>query len=550
MTSKQYIPLLIVTATCSFAFKANAQDTIKRKTIDITSTFKPVLKEAVKINFDAAPPAQDTSMPALKYIVPQQQLFLNYQPVALNPVALQIDSVTSWQSSNYIKIGVGNVHIPFIQAGFSFGDSKSKFFNVFAQQYNSKGSLPFQKNNHTSVGLNGTLKTPKNLEWTGKLGFKSEDYFLYGYQPATLVFTKEQLRQRYQTVNGGVSLRNLTETTYGLSYNPSLNVSVFSGNTNKNKATESNTVLNLPLQKSIGKTFGINLGFTADLTNYRPAAKNTVNNNLYYISPSLLFKTPNFYMQTGAIPSWDNKKFRLLPNIMADITTNDKALTIQLGYIGYYNKGSYQRFADINPWIAKPALLLNTRVQEVYGGFKGSFLGHFTYSAKVGFNKFRNMPLFVNDSIDGKTFYTVYSSAIDQLQMHGELGYTMGETFTGKAGFTFNQFSKIRDQQRVWGIVPLEFNAGIRVKVLKDLFVKTDLYAFDGTPYVTTKTREARKGDKGFDLSAGIEFKILKQVNLWLQMNNLLNNKYERWHQYPVYGFNMLGGVVFNFNQQ
>jgi hypothetical protein len=40
-----------------------AQDTTKRKTIDITSSFKPVLREAVKINFNAAPPALDTSRP-------------------------------------------------------------------------------------------------------------------------------------------------------------------------------------------------------------------------------------------------------------------------------------------------------------------------------------------------------------------------------------------------------------------------------------------------------------------------------------------------------
>jgi hypothetical protein len=33
-------------------------------------------------------------------------------------------------------------------------------------------------------------------------------------------------------------------------------------------------------------------------------------------------------------------------------------------------------------------------------------------------------------------------------------------------------------------------------------------------------------------------------------MNNIFNNKYERWHQYPVYGFNILGGIVFRFDQK
>jgi len=32
-------------------------------------------------------------------------------------------------------------------------------------------------------------------------------------------------------------------------------------------------------------------------------------------------------------------------------------------------------------------------------------------------------------------------------------------------------------------------------------------------------------------------------------MNNILNNRYERWNQYEVFGFNILGGIVYSFNQ-
>jgi hypothetical protein len=47
---------------------------------------------------------------------------------------------------------------------------------------------------------------------------------------------------------------------------------------------------------------------------------------------------------------------------MADITTDDKRVTLQVGLIGYFNKGSYQRFANINPWLAQPDSLANDRV--------------------------------------------------------------------------------------------------------------------------------------------------------------------------------------------
>lgn len=527
----------------------NAQDSTKKKTINITSTFKPVLREAVKINFTAAPPAIDSSTPRLAYSIPQHQLYFNYQPVALSPVALQVDSIAAWQNSNYVKVGVGNVHLPFIQAGFSFGDGKSTFLNVFAQHYNSKGSLDFQKNTLSQVMATGTLKTKSNLEWTAKLGYKIEDCFLYGYQPKTLPFGKDQLKEKYQTFNTGIALRNMEANTYGISYNPSLNINMFSGETNNVKATESNTVLNLPLEKSIGKLLGIKLGFTADMTRYNPAVKNDIVNNVYTVPASLFFKSPNFYMQTGVIPSWDNKVFTLLPNFMADITTKDKRFTIQAGWIGYYEKGSYQRYANLNPWIAQPTSLLNTRVREIYGGFKGSLANHFIYSAKVAYNRYHNMPLFVNDTTDGKTFTTLYSPTLDAIQIHGEIGYNKGEDFSARAGLTVNQFSKVQGQEKAWGLLPVELNAGLRWQVIKDLYVKTDMYVFDGAEYRTIN-KEARKGSGGFDMNVGAEFKIARNLNLWLQMNNLFNNKYERWNQYQVYGFNILGGVVFSFNHK
>ncbi len=481
-----------------------AQDTLKRKTIEITSTFKPVLRDAVKINFNAAPPAVDSSRPSLKYNLPVQNLSFTYVPVPLKPVALDAGADSAWKYSNYIKAGVGNVHLPFLQSGFSFGDGKNTYFNVFAKHLSSKGSLPFQKNSQTAARAEATYKTPKNLEWNAAVGFKSDDYFFYGYQPATLVFDKEELRQRFQTFIGKISLRNIEPTTYGLNYNPDFKTSVFSGKNEFRKATESNTVLNLPLQKSIGKTFGIKLGVTADLTSYRPANKTKIQNNLYYFSPSLLLKTPNLYMEAGLIPSWDNGVFATLPNFMADITTNDKRFTLQLGWIGYYNKGSYERFASINPWIMQPDQLLNTRVQERYAGFKGSVLNHFTYSAKAGFVSYRNMPLFINDSTDGKTFLTVYSSSLEAIQFHGEIGYTQGETFSAAAKLTWNQYSKIKDQTRAWGLIPLELDVNFNWEVLHNVWLKSDLFAWDGAAYQTSK-KEARKGEGAFDLNAGLD---------------------------------------------
>ena len=529
---------------------AFAQDP-KKKTIDITSTFKPVLREAVKINFNAAPPVADTARKKLAYDIPVQNLLFAYQPADLKPVALQVDSLNAWEYSNYVKAGIGNVHQPYIQAGFSFGNSTNSYFNVFANHYTSKGDLPFQKNSLTSVGLTGTVRTIKNHEWNGQIGFKSEDYYLYGYEPKTLNFSKEQLLQRFQTFGGKLHFRNYVPTEFGLLYNPNIAISVFANNMNP-RGSEANTVLNLPLEKSFGQTWGFKIGVTADLTGFNRGGDKdakTINNNLYLISPAVLYKTSSVYVHGGITPSWDQRKFNLLPNIMVDFTIPDQPFTVQVGWIGYYNKGSYQRFADINPWIAQPDSLLNTRVQERYIGIKGSAGKHLTYNAKLGFNLYKNMNLFVNDTIDGKTFQTIYEPSMEALHLHGELAYTQGEAFSVVGKLDFNQYTKLQREEKAWGMLPIEFTTALKWRLMKDLWLRSDIFLWDGAQY-KGKNLDNYKGEGGFDWSAGLEFRITRQLNLWVQMNNIFNNRYERWNQYEAYGFNILGGIVYSFGQK
>jgi hypothetical protein len=526
----------------------HAQDSAKRKTIDITSQFKPVLREAAKLNFHASPSLADTSRPKLNYDIPSKFLLLSYQPGELKPVALQPDSVLQWHNDNYIKLGVGSVHLPYIKTGFSFGDGKSTFFNIFADEFISKGKLEYQRNSLTDIKLTGTVKTQNNLEWDGALNYKFDGNYLYGFKPDTLKFSKDDLKQNFQTFGGRLSMHNMVPTEFGLTYNPNVSVSVFSDN-HSPQATEANTVLNLPLRKEIGKTFAFDLGFTANLTNYR-LNSNAINNNIFYVSPALLYKTSAVNVRAELTPSWDQKTFHLLPNFSAQINPfDDKKLEFQVGWISYYDKGSYQRFESINPWLAQPTTLLNTRVQERYAGIKGSLTDHVTYSAKVGFNQYWNMPLFVNDSVGGgKDFLIRYDSSLKDFLVNGEIAYTVGEQFSISAGLTMHQY-KTSTQEKAWGLLPLEFNSTLKWQILKDLWLKSDLWAWDGADYLVVN-KTSGKSNPAFDLNAGVEFRVTRQLNLWLQMNNIFNNKYERWNQYQSYGFNILGGIIFSFSDK
>ena len=153
----------IITATILLAaIFASAQDTTKKKEVNITSSFKPTLKEAAKINFNATPPTSDTTRPRLQYNIPNQNLAFAFQPGTLKPLALQVDTGGKWDNESYVKIGYGNFKSPFIQAGLSAGDGRNTGLNAYVKHNSSHGKIDLQDYKSSSVDVSGFFKIAKN----------------------------------------------------------------------------------------------------------------------------------------------------------------------------------------------------------------------------------------------------------------------------------------------------------------------------------------------------------------------------------------------------
>jgi hypothetical protein len=526
-------------------FVGMAQDTTGGKRVKITATFKPVLKEAAKVNFNASPAAVDTSTPRLKYNIPNQNLNFAFQPGTLKPLALQVDTLGAWPTESYVKVGYGSLNTPFGQAALSVGDGKSAGLNLYAKHVSSKGKIDYQDYTHTNFDLAAFLQPGNNMEWNARFGGSQDKFNKYGYQPKTLVFPEDSLAIKYQNWGGRVSFHNINRTELGISYAPEIKVDVFSDQASN---SESNTYFNLPLDKTIGESFSASVAILGNLSSYKPDRKESQGNNYFSLAPSLSVKKSNAFLQAGIKPSWDNGKFKMFPNVMAEFNSTDNRFTFQLGWIGHLRNSGFRYVANYNPYIWAPDSVYNTSIEERYAGFKGSVGDHFTYSARAGYNKWNNQPLFTNDSAKGgKSFFVINEPEVKVLNFGGEIGFTIGEKFSLLSNLQFNQY-KPKDNDKAWGLLPLEFKTSMRLQVMKDLYVTSDLYAFDG-PWFRSYGNGPVKLDGGMDLSAGAEFKIVDNVKLWAQFNNIFNKEYQRWNQYPVYGFNFLGGVVFSFAQ-
>ena len=546
--SRQAICLLLI-VNCLLPDMASAQkDTLKKKsTIDINSAYKPVLRNAVKINFSATHLNADTTAPKLTYNIPPQNLFYSYQPISLKPLALQQDTNLYLGQRNFVKVGYGNLSTPYVSAGFSFGDGKKFLANVYANYISSKGKLLYQDYSRLHLKATGSLFLPAN-EVYARVDAKLDENFLYGFDTGLYKYTKKDVRQQFQNLSATIGIRNTKMGDFGIKYNPSLEVSNF---TNINKLTETSFILNAPLEKQFGEAFAIRVEAKADITTYN--TKNLlpnnvkINNNVFQVSPSLVFSTPRVSINGGVIPTWDNGKFIWLPNVFAEAQILENKFSFQAGWVGRYLKNTYRNLSLMNPYLKTFTAQLNTKEIEYYGGIKGTLGKHFNFNAKAGYVSYTNLPFFINDTAtDGKAFVVSNETSVKDFRVHGDISYVNTEKFTVTAGITYNGYVLMKSNARAWNTIPMEFTSSLRWWAFKQVLLKADFYAFGGSFYLD-KGKVAKPFKPGSDLSAGAEFKINKTFSAWLDVNNILNNKYQRWHNYEVYGLNLLGGIRFNF---
>lgn len=528
----------------SIADKTNA-DTSATRTVIITSAFKPSLQNAAKINFTAASTVADSSRLPLTYKVPSSNLFFSYQPVPLKPLALPTDSPAVWKNTHRIKAGAGNLSTFYGEGRFSFGDGKKSITQIQSSYVRSKGKLYAQQYSNFNVDVLSVINSVNNLEWTSHAQFNSTTRYRYGFMPNTLVYPKDQLQLVYNGLLLEVGVKNKQITSSGIAFHPIIQFNRF---TNTNNAGENNIIVKAPIEKSFGKMIGINITANADIAKYSsPSTVSTpINNNLYSIDPSILLKTPNVKLNIGVKPTWNNGAFNLLPNLMVNSRLPNSNFSLEAGFKGSFIKNSFRSLAQFNPWIGLPNQLRNTRVVEQYIGFNGSTNSHFSFNAQLALMQMKDQPLFINQLGDGKAFDILYTN-MNTLKLSGEINYTFQEKLSLLASASYSNFSKLDAATDAFGLIPLETTAGLIWKPIGDLQIKADLFYRSGSLYRDSFSLTAKRLSPAMDMNLGVEFGLMPKLNLWLQMNNLFNNTYQRWNQYPVFGFNVMGGVVYSF---
>ena len=531
--------ILVLTGCIGQMFFAAGQEAVPNKTIEVTSAFKPTLRTPAKLGFTAAPALQDSTRKVNPYQVPVQNLAFGYTPSALKPLAFT-DTMQPAAGKAWLKLGYGNFSTPYFNGVVAFGNGDKTSGSFNANYLSQKGKLPHQQYMQYGINANAFVNLNERQQLSVQGGVDGFTTYRYGYRPEALVFEKSTIKQQFTDVHAAVGLNNGKNPTAPLYYDAQVGAHLFS---DKNDGKESTLNFKLPFEKRFSDKLQLQIGISGMLNRFKSDTVD-VSNNLFLLNAGAKFVVnKNLQLKAGIIPSWSSNTFKLLPDLQAEFLVNNRQLVVEAGFKGYYNEQTYRGLTRVNPWIGQPDTLTNTRNTEFYGGIKVAVNDQIAFRVKVGFISMANVPLFLNDVGDGKTFRTVFEPNMNNLAIGGEFIWHIGDKIDWYNSLNVNTYGDLERYEKAFGLLPLTFNSTLRAQLVKGLKLKADLYNFTAAWY-RSGAGQASKGQSGVDLNAGLEFSLHKNVDLWLQFNNVLNSSYERWHQYQVLGFQALGGVV------
>ena len=241
----------------------------------------------------------------------------------------------------------------------------------------------------------------------------------------------------------------------------------------------------------------------------------------------------------------------------------DEILIAYGGITGQLQQNSYYDFANDNPFVSPTLAIVPT--DQRYNGFiglKGRLSNNVSYNIKGNYYAEESKALFkVNDAQTfatedyqfGNSFGVVYDD-VTTFSVAGELNIDVNRNFTlGIKGeyFTYDT----NEQAETWNLPDITGSIFMDVQISEKWFAgasanyvgeRKDEQSLVGTLINIAPTPITL--DSYFDANAHLGYKINNQLSVFAKVNNILDNDYQRFANFPVQGIQALVGATYQFD--
>ncbi len=533
------------------------------------------------------PITRDTAIdiPTVRYYVEPAYHDVTFDVEPIQAAKLKITEPLEKLYPGYVKFGVGNYTMPFVDAYYGSMRSKTNSWGINLKHHsalgeiNDVGTSKFSQNYfdffYKHFLRKHTLKfnTLYHRDVIHYYGYSMEDSLI----PLTYRETADSTKMVYNLIGfkGLLSSSNLRDSSkmqhqIGLTYHYLNNVK---------KLQEHNVVVNTSLSKYLeGENIEVNGDIELDFNALsQPALQSVdtlgvVNNVVGSQNNTAIIRIVPYVVNNKIINklhfkggfginvdiSSANNYFYFYPELELSYSLFNDVFIPYAGATGGVHRNSWDYLRKDNPFLLSNSTVLNTNERiNLYGGIRGAISSKWSFNVLARYQKLSNAALYFNDTtFSYENAFGIIYDTIGKTTLSGQLAFQNGEKVKvfGKAEyFIYNT----QNQEYAWlqpdFKVTLSGNVDLADKILGrvNVFLVGNRKSFS---YNTIDGVDAN--DQGqylidlkpyVDANLGLEYRYNKKLSIYVDFNNLTASKYQQLNKFPVQRFNVLGGFTFKF---
>lgn len=519
----------------------HAQTDLPSEEVEVIKDFEANLEESEKLVVEPTLPPVDDSEKNLVYELPTRTVKLDYLPPKIRPLAMKKESLEK-SYNGFAKIGVGFPRSLYGELGYSISDP-DKYSFTGALKHHSANFKQIENQRFANSGgkLQGDYYLQNGMAVGGYLGFQSDELYYYGYDQSEITRSREQAKQRFNLFDMGAHLYNSERTQGDINYDVGLNLYRLTDNY---AAGETGIDIQIEGNKWFRDQHELGVKLITDFTTYDDTVKQTLNN--FYLQPHFTFHGNGFKIRAGVNLASHNDDFFLFPDAEVAVNILGNRLAAFAGAKGDLQKNNMRSLSEYNPFVATFARLPleNTNYYQYYAGLRGA-LNILDYQIEGSYKDAKNLALFNTDPTDSLKFLTIYDT-VRIFTFKGTITARPAKGLEVLATVGQNIYN-LENQNKAWHLPALEANIGLRYTTMEDkLILKLNAFIENGVPYLDESGVEGNLNGL-FDISLGAHYRFSKNFGAFIDVNNLANNKRQRWFRYPTYGINALAGITARF---
>jgi len=534
--------LLIACSALFYGFlnRLEAQD-LPSEQIEVIRSFDARLMDAEKLRLHPVLPGPDTTRASTyMYNLTSRPFAVSYREAEIRPVAMRTESLPAGYNG-FLRAGYGFPNFPLFEAGYYLSENKNLSIGITARHHQArKKDIDNQRFRDTHAGLYGQFVINPALTLSADLSYDINDYYYYAINFLQDTTIDENILKRYTNFSAETRLFNSKTTDNGLDYFAGFKINHLTDN---RASREHNILLDFGGKKWVNDQHPFSLELILDFTNLRDTLVRNLNN--FSLRPDFTYIGDQFTLKGGLNLSSSKDEFYFFPILHMDYKLAGQTVVLFAGLDGDLYKNNYTNLSSYNPFINhRLDSLGNSKRTKIYGGLKGLYQS-FSYSAEFRYQSIDRMAFYLPNTELQYLFDPIFDET-KVYSLEATLSKKLNDNIHLQTHLTYNFFNP-ENLEEAWHIPAFVWNfGGLFTSLDRKLQIRGNLFVESGVNYLDEEgDTEKLKGM--IDLNLGADYFFTENIAAFTNVQNLLNNKRERWVNYPSFGINAQAGVFVRF---